>query len=135
MNSGRVFVDSSVWVDHFRDVQGPRTDALRDLLGEDALLLGDLVLMEVLQGFGSDRVFKAAQHELLLVPIVQLGGRDLVLAAAANYRFLRTKGVTVRKTIDVLIGTWCIVNHTPLLHSDRDFDPLEQHLGLQVWRG
>ena len=135
MSPGPIFVDSSVWIDHFRDVQGPRTDALRDLLGDDSVLLGDLVLMEVLQGFTMDRLFEAAKIELSLVPLVQLGGRDLAVTAAANYRFLRAKGVTLRKTIDMLIGTWCILNQTPLLHSDRDFDPLEQHLGLQVWRG
>ena len=130
-----VFVDSSVWIDHFRDVQGPRPEALRDLLRDDAVLLGDLVLMEVLQGFTADRLFEQAEEELALLPLVQVGGRELAVAAASNYRFLRTKGVTVRKSIDMLIGTWCIVNRTPLLHSDRDFDALEEHLGLPVWRG
>ena len=131
----KVFVDSSVWIDLVNGVHTTERDLLFDLIVQKNAMLGDLVLMEVLQGFHSDREFARVRDSLLEFEVVGLGGRDQALAAAANYRFLRTKGVTVRKTIDVLIGTWCITNQTPLLHSDRDFDPLEEHLGLQVWRG
>lgn len=131
----RVFVDSSVWIDLVNDNRTVERDLLFDLIVQKNAMLGDLVLLEVLQGFHADHEFRRVRDSLLGYDIVRLGGRNLALQAAANYRFLRAKGVTVRKTIDMMIGTWCIMNQVPLLHSDRDFDPLEEHLGLQVWRG
>ncbi|MEQ1616609.1 MAG: PIN domain nuclease [Hyphomicrobiaceae bacterium] len=130
-----IMVDSGVWIDFFNGAKHSHVELLADLINDDQALIGDLVLTEVLQGYRSDREFELARQWLEVVPLRTISGRELAVAAASNYRFLRAKGITVRKTIDVLIGTWCIVNQTPLLHSDRDFDPLEQHLGLQVWRG
>ena len=91
--------------------------------------------MEVLQGFRTDKQVLIARDRLALIPVAMLGGERMAIAAAENYRFLRAKGITVRKTIDMLIGTYCIANNIALLHSDRDFDPLEKHLGLKVYRG
>ena len=130
-----IMIDSGVWIDFFNGAPGRHVDLLAELIDDDEALIGDLILTEVLQGYKSDREFELARRWLEVVPLRRIGGRLLAVAAASNYRFLRAKGITVRKTIDVLIGTWCSVNQTPLLHSDRDFDPLEQHLGLQVWRG
>lgn len=135
MSVSRVLVDSSVWIDHFRANTTRETASLNGLLREDTALLGDLILLEVLQGFLTDRLFQIGKDQLLIVPLVDLGGEQMAIAAAENYRFLRSKGITVRKTIDMLIGTYCIANKIALLHTDRDFDPLEQHLGLRVYRG
>ena len=94
--------------------------------------MGDIILAEVLQGFASDTDFKRAQNLLELLPFREMLGHEVALQAAKNYRTLRKQGVTVRKTLDVMIGTFCIVNHLPLLHRDRDFEPIEQFLGLVV---
>jgi hypothetical protein len=94
--------------------------------------MGDLVLTEVLQGFQSDKDFKTAKDLLLAMPFMSMGGRDLSMLSAVNYRELRKKGVTVRKTIDVIIGTFCIYYQVPLLHDDRDFDPMVKFLGLKI---
>ena len=104
---------------------------LDELLGSELLAIGDLILIEILQGFGSDREFNAARKVLLGLDRVVLGGADVAVEAAKNYRKLRTLGLTVRKTIDTLIATRCIVSGHALLHSDRDFDALERHLGLR----
>ena len=126
-----ILVDSSVWIDYFRGNATPQTNRLDDLLGSEPLAIGDLILTEVLQGFGSDREFNAARKELLALDMVVLGGPDVAVEAARNYRKLRNLGVTVRKTIDTVIATRCIVSGHTLLHSDRDFDAFEQHLGLR----
>jgi predicted nucleic acid-binding protein len=96
------------------------------------MLVGDLVLCEVLRGIPSSREHAAVREILLGFELVTIGGVDLALEAADAYRTLRQWGVTVRKTIDLLIGTWCIVNNCALLHSDRDFDPMARHLGLRA---
>lgn len=96
------------------------------------LIMGDLVLTEVLQGFQSDKDFGTARDLLLRMPFMTMGGRALALQSALNYRTLRRKGVTVRKTIDVMIGTFCIHCGLPLLHADKDFDPMVQFLGLKI---
>jgi len=129
-----VLVDTSVWVDYFNGVSTPEADRLDGLLGSGRLLIGDLILAELLQGFGRDADYRRAQRLLLDLPCANLVGREVALAAADNYRTLRTRGITVRKTIDVLIGTYCIRAGHELLHSDRDFDALERHLGLQTLR-
>jgi hypothetical protein len=105
------------------------------LLGREELAVGDLVLAEVLQGFASDRDFHIALALLDSLTVIQVGGRDLAVAAALNFRRLRAKGVTVRKTIDTLIATFCIENRLPLLYTDRDFDPFVAHLGLRSAMG
>ena len=127
-------VDSSVWIDFLRGAETTQAQLLQKALVTEKIVLGDLVYLEVIRGVADGSANKV-RRQLEAYGLVSFGGEALAVAAARNYAFLRTKGVTVRKTIDMLIGTWCIVNRTPLLHSDRDFDPLEEHLGLQVWRG
>jgi predicted nucleic acid-binding protein len=128
-----VLVDSSVWIDYFNGRPSTQTDDLNALLGSDLVVLGDLILTEVLQGFRTDRDYHTARELLDPVEVVTLGGREVALAAAKYYRTLRRGGVTVRKTIDVIIGTYCILNQLPLLHADRDFDPMVRYLGLLVY--
>lgn len=127
-----ILVDSSVWVDYFRGTNTAQTDHLDRLLGYEPLAIGDLILAEVLQGFDSERDFKAAQRLLTTLLIVEIGGREIAIQAARNYRVLRAHGVTVRKTIDTMIATRCIEGGFDLLHSDRDFDAFAAYLGLRV---
>jgi predicted nucleic acid-binding protein len=103
-----IIVDSSVWIDYFNGNKTSQTDWLDSSLGNTPIIIGDLILTEVLQGFQNDKDFKIARDLLLGIPLVEMGGRDLALESAMNYRLLRKKGVTVRKTIDVIIGTFCI---------------------------
>lgn len=125
-----ILVDSSVWIDYFRGVVTPQSDRLDALLGVEPLAIGDLMLAEVLQGFASDREFDRALQLLRPLSVIDIGGEDVAIRAARNFRALRRLGVTVRKTIDTLIATRCIVDGHTLLYSDRDFDPFVQHLGL-----
>ncbi len=124
------FVDSSVWIDYFRGTASPHTDHLDALLGRELVVVGDLVLAEVLQGFTSERDFNQALRLFGSLDVIEVAGRDAAILAARNFRRLRELGVTVRKTIDTLIATRCIEDGLPLLYSDRDFDPFVQHLGL-----
>lgn len=126
-----ILVDSSVWIDYFRGVPTPQTDRLDALLGIEPLIVGDLVLAEVLQGFADDRDFNQARKLLASLIIVDLGGKDVAIQAAKNFRALRQLGITVRKTVDAIIATRCIRSGFTLLYSDRDFDPFVQHLGLR----
>lgn len=126
-----IFVDSSVWVNYFNGVQNVETNRIDSLLGVEPVALGDLNLAEILQGFRHDRDYKTAKEILTACIIFELGGADMAVKAADNFRFLRKKGISVRKTIDVFIATFCIENNLPLLHADRDFDPFHIHLGLQ----
>jgi predicted nucleic acid-binding protein len=125
-------VDSSIWIDYFNGEKTAQTDWLNSALGNTPIIMGDLILAEVLQGFQSDRDFRIAKNLLLSLPFMPMGGQVLALESAANYRRLRKKGVTVRKTIDVMIGTFCIHYSLPLLHDDRDFDPMVKLLGLKI---
>ena len=127
-----ILVDSSVWIDYFNGTITPQTGKLDSLLGRQPLAIGDLILAEVLQGFASERDFNAARKMLTSLLVVDLGGREIAIQAAKNFRTLRKLGVTVRKTIDTVIATWCIENGFDLLHSDRDFDPFARRLGLRV---
>ena len=127
-----IFVDSSVWIDYFNGKKTSQTDWLDLSLGNTLLIMGDLVLTEVLQGFQSDKDFRTARDLLLGMPFVAMGSRALAIQSAVNYRTLRRKGVTVRKMIDVMIGTFCIHHGLPLLHDDRDFDPMVKFLGLKI---
>ena len=129
-----ILVDSSVWIDYFRGAATAECDLLDRLLGSERLLTGDLILVEVLQGFRSEVAFRRALDLLGTLEFLPLAGREIAIAAARNYRTLRSKGMTVRKTIDGLIATFCIANHHTLLHSDRDYDCFERHLGLRVMR-
>ena len=125
-----IIVDTSVWVDYFNGKLSEETDSLDSMLGNQEILLGDLILTEILQGFQEDRLFREAQNMLENFPIVPILGMQLAIQSAKNFRILRKRGVTVRKTIDVMIGTYCIEQHIPLLYADRDFDPMVRHLGL-----
>jgi predicted nucleic acid-binding protein len=127
-----ILVDSSVWIGYFNGKKTPQTDWLDSLLGNTPIIMGDLILTEVLQGFQSDKDFRVARDILLGMPFMAMGGKEIALESAMNYRLLRKKGVTVRKTIDVMIGTFCIHYRLPLLHDDRDFDPMVKLLGLKT---
>ena len=126
-----ILVDSSVWIDFFRGKSTPETNRLDSLLGFQILAVGDLILTEVLQGFDSDRDFRLASELMASLPIVDLGGRDIAIRAAQNFRTLRRLGMTTRKTIDTIIATRCIENDVPLLFSDKDFAPFVERLGLK----
>jgi predicted nucleic acid-binding protein len=127
-----ILVDSSVWIDYFKGTITAQTEMLDRLLGEQLLAIGDLVLTEVLQGFDNERDFNDARRMLSSLMVVELGGQEIAIQAAKNYRVLRRLGVTVRKTIDTVIATRCIESGYDLLHNDRDFDPFVKHLGLRV---
>lgn len=125
-----ILVDTSVWIDFLQGRRTAATARLPDLIDADAVAIGDLILCEILQGAENDRA--AADLERLFgnLPFFALAGHVIAVKAAANDRTLRAAGATVRKTIDMLIGTFCIENRMPLLHADRDFEPMERHLGL-----
>lgn len=126
-----ILVDSSVWIDYFRGTPTPQTDLLDALLSREPILIGDLILAEVIQGFASDRDFEQARTLLGALDVLQLGGATIAIQAACNFRTLRGLGITVRKTIDTLIATSCIEHDHALLYSDRDFGPFVRHLGLR----
>lgn len=129
-----ILVDSSVWIDFFRGSESAQCSHLDSLLenGESTLVVADLIMMEVLQGFRDDEDFRRARSVLNPLPCFTLGGKRIAIRAAENYRSLRRRGITIRRPIDVLIGTFCIENEIDLLHCDRDFDPLVRHLGLRA---
>jgi predicted nucleic acid-binding protein len=127
-----ILIDSSVWIDYFRGSITRQTSQLDQLLGNVPLAIGDLILAEVLQGFTHEREFNEARKLLTSLTVVEIGGQELAIQAARNFRKLRTLGVSVRKTIDTLIATHCIERGHDLLYSDRDFDPFVKHLGLRA---
>jgi len=127
-----ILVDSSVWIDYFNGTVTAQTDKLDRLLGQEPLAIGDLILAEVLQGFAGGHDFEAARRVLTSLALVELGGKDVAIQAAKNFRALRKLGVTVRKTIGTVIATRCIESGYDLLHSDRDFDAFAKHFGLRV---
>jgi predicted nucleic acid-binding protein len=127
-----ILVDSSVWVDYFNGTITAQTETLDGLLGREPVAIGDLILTEVLQGFSDDRTFHQVRNMLAALEVVELGGKEIAIQAAKNFRALRKLGVTVRKTIDSVIATRCIESGYTLLHSDRDFDGFSRHLGLRV---
>jgi predicted nucleic acid-binding protein len=127
-----ILADSSVWIDYFNGKRGAETDLLDRLMDTGRLLVGDLILAEVLQGFRFESDANRALSHFEPFEFRAMGGHDIAISAARNYRLLRGKGVTVRTTIDTLIATFCIVEGHELLHCDRDFDPFERHLGLRV---
>jgi predicted nucleic acid-binding protein len=127
-----VIVDTTVWIDFFAGILNRETTWLRRASGLASLALTDLILCEVLQGVRSDSEFVRIHTRLQNLDIFDSGGSSLALAAAKNYRALRSRGYTTRTTIDLLIATFCIEFDHELLHHDRDFDPFERHLGLRV---
>jgi predicted nucleic acid-binding protein len=126
-----VLVDSSVWIDYFRGASTAQTERLDSLLTAERLAVGDLILAEVLCGFRDDVAFERARQVLDAFVLVELGGYRIALQAAKNYRLLKARGLSVRKTVDTIIATKCIEDGFSLLHSDRDFAPFVEHLGLK----
>ena len=127
-----ILVDSSVWIDYFNGTTTIASEKLDSLLGIRLICTGDLILTEVLQGFKNDSDFTTAKSLLCALPVHAMVGYEISLKSVDNFRLLRKKGINVRKTIDVLIATYCIENQLMLLHSDKDFQPFQQHLGLQT---
>jgi predicted nucleic acid-binding protein len=127
-----ILVDTSVWIDHLRDTVTDPVAYLRSLVSVEELLVGDLILCEVLQGVRTDAEARRVEDALREFEVVSLVDAELAVKAAANLRFLRRRGITIRKTIDLLIGTFCIERGYTLLHSDRAFAPMESFLGLQT---
>jgi predicted nucleic acid-binding protein len=125
-----VLVDSSVWIDFFNGVDSGGANLLDSLLKNETVIIGDLILAEVLQGLRSDRDYRLARRLLTSLDVRDLLGREMAVRVADNYRKLRKSGYTVRKTVDLVIATYCIEHTIPLLHSDRDFEPLSEFLGL-----
>ena len=126
-----ILVDSSVWIDYFTGKKTPAAEELDSLLGQDLVAIGDLMLVEVLQGFRADKDYRRAKELLLSLTVVNMLDTAITLKSAANFRKLRKKGITVRKTIDAITATYCIENKLPLLHSDKDFKPFHKHLKLK----
>src|SRR3954464_4548415 len=127
-----IVVDTTVWIDYFRGTRTPHADWLEANLTKERLGLTDLILCEVLQGVPTDKQFDAVQEELLRFEVFETGTVQLAVQASLNYRRLRIAGRTVRKTIDCLIATYCLIEGHALLHNDRDYDPFEDVLGLKV---
>ena len=126
-----ILVDSGVWIDYLGGTSTRQAEWLDHALGTRRVLVGDLMLTEVLQGCRTRRAFNATRAELLAFPILEIIDREVAIEAARSYRVLRARGITIRKTIDTLIATRCILDNIPLLFCDRDFNPFVEHLGLQ----
>lgn len=127
-----ILVDTSVWIDHLNDIATPEVDLLRELVGHQPVLVGDIILCEILQGLRSESEAVQVEKALRSFEVTRLLDAELAVRAARFYRQLRARGITIRKTIDLIIGTFCIERRHVLLHADRDFDPMEHHLGLRV---
>jgi predicted nucleic acid-binding protein len=119
-----VLADTSTWIDYFRGVYSPQTDQLNELLNEERVATGDLIIVELMQGFKTKSQIAAARQIISRLEYFDLVGKDIAFKAADNYRLLKNKGITIRKTIDIIIGTFCIENQFKLLHNDRDFEPM-----------
>jgi predicted nucleic acid-binding protein len=125
-----IAVDTSVWIDFLNGRNAAYVQQLRAILGVEEVIVGDVMLCEVLQGLESERMAQEVEALLRRFEIVPMAGDAIAVAAAHNFRSLRRRGITIRRTIDLLIGTWCIENRAPLLHNDSDFRPMARHLGL-----
>ena len=126
-----ILVDTSVWIDYFNGLESQETNLLDIALINDEVAIGDLILLEILQGFRSDKDYETAKGHFMALHQFSMLSPDIAIKAAENYRILRKKGITIRKTADVIIATFCINNHIPLLFSDRDFIPFTKRLKLQ----
>jgi len=127
-----IVADTSVWIDYFNGISASYTDILDYGLLHDRIVTGDLIIAELLQGFRNDKQYKVAKQMIDRLEYYDFVGKEIAIKSAQNFRRLRKKGVTVRKTIDILIGTFCIEHGFELVHNDKDFDPMEQYLGLKV---
>jgi predicted nucleic acid-binding protein len=128
-----ILVDSSVWIAYFNDKRSWQTDLLDHMLSNVPIIMGDLILTEILQGFKSDKDYETAKNHLSELPFRKMGGYNVAIQSAQNYRQLRKAGVTVRKTIDIIIATFCINEGLTLLHDDHDFDPFASHFPLKTF--
>jgi len=126
-----ILVDSSVWIDYFSGNGSAEADFLDGTLGNRTVAIGDLILTEVLQGFRHDKDYRTAKCLLEELTVFDLLGRNMAIKSAENFRKLRKKGITIRKTADVIIASFCIEHDLPLLFSDRDFRSFVDHLGLR----
>lgn len=125
-------VDTTVWVDYFNGQINPETDYLDHIISQELILVGDIILAETLQGFRADKDYALAQAALSKFEQTEMLNLQLAQQSAQNYRSLRKKGITVHKTIDCIIATFCIEKNHALLHRDSDFNGFEKHLGLNV---
>ena len=130
----RLVVDSSVWIANLRGLDTPEVWKLRAAVDDDGdqILMGDLILLEILQGARDERHAARIERSLRLYPVAAMLDEGRAAQVARNYRHLRAQGITVRKTVDMIIGTFCIEGGHALLHDDRDFDPMAEHLGLLI---
>lgn len=126
-----IMVDSSVWIDYFTGLASKQTDTLDDTLGQEPVAVGDLILTEVLQGFRRDKDYETARTLFDDLTVFEILGKNMAIKSAENFRTLRKRGITVRKTADVIIASFCIEQKFPLLFSDKDFKPFVKYLGLQ----
>jgi len=126
-----ILVDSSVWINYFNGKNSWQTEVLDQMLLQIPLFTGDLILTEVLQGFRTEKDYNKAKEAMSILACKNLGGYEIAIKSTENFRKLRKKGITVRKTIDVIIGTFCISENIPLLQDDKDFEPMIEHLGLK----
>jgi len=129
-----IVADTSVWIDYVNGVLTTQTDILDRVLEQDRVVTGDLIIVEFLQGFRHNKQFQIARHLMDSLEYYDFVGKEISIRAAENFRTLRKQGVTIRKTIDVLIATFCIAHDFELLHNDRDYEPMEELLGLRVKR-
>jgi predicted nucleic acid-binding protein len=127
-----IVVDSSVWIARLRNVSTPQTLKFDEIDDFNQVVLGDIVLMEILQGLNDDHHAANVQKRLSKFALVSFLSPDLAIKAARNYRMLRAHGITIRKSADLIIGTYCIEHGHSLLHADRDFEPMAEHLGLRI---
>ena len=125
-----ILVDSGVWIDYFNGVDNKQTSTLNDTLGIRPVAVGDLILTEVLQGFREDEDYKIAKSLFDELTVFDLLGKDMAIKSADNFRSLRKRGITIRKTVDIIIASFCIEMKIPLLFTDKDFKPFIKHLGL-----
>lgn len=127
-----ILVDSSVWIDYFNGRRTPASSRLDELLGDEPLWTGDLILVEVLAGFRRPRDARTARELLASLEYADLVGPEVAMLAADNYRLLRRRGVTARSLVDVIIGSFCALHGFQLLHSNRDFVAMANHIGLRT---
>jgi predicted nucleic acid-binding protein len=128
-----ILADTTAWIDYLRGAVTPGAEALDRAIDTGQLVLGDLILTEIMRGLPGEKEAGRVWSHLRGFDVRVLCGEEIALRAARNYRHLRGKGITVRGTVDLIIATWCITNRCPLIHADRDFYGMEQHLGLQRW--
>jgi predicted nucleic acid-binding protein len=129
-----IVADTSVWIDYFKGIEAPHTNILDQELLNNRIITGDIIIAEFLQGFKNEKDYHQAKEIMDALEYFDFVGKEIAYKAAQNFRTLRKKGITIRKTIDVIIATFCIENNFQLIHNDRDFDVMEQYLGLRVRR-